>query len=94
VLLTPVANEGKIFNQESFYYFFWTPLGSTVELAYRYIFSFKFTLSCQQFDIFPNVCPKFAASVVETGVNLPQAPVDIGGKFAAGVNDAGGKQWE
>jgi hypothetical protein len=47
-----------------------------VELAYRYIFAFKFTLSSQQPDIVP---------IIATGVN------DTGGKFAAGVVDTGGK---
>jgi hypothetical protein len=35
----------KIFNQKNFHYFFWTPLSCIVELAYRYVFSFKFILS-------------------------------------------------
>jgi hypothetical protein len=46
-----------------------------VELTYRYIFAFKFTLGSQQPDNVPIV----------PGV------IDTGGKFAAGVIDIGGK---
>jgi hypothetical protein len=49
-----------------------------VELTYRYIFAFKFTLKSQQHDIVPIFCHgiidtngKFAASVVDTGGKLP-----------------------
>jgi hypothetical protein len=76
----PTVANGKNLQSKIFNYFFWTPLGSTVELAYRYIFSFKFILSCQQSDIIPIVCHrclysggKFAASFVDTGGNLPLA---------------------
>ncbi len=56
----------KIFNQKSFHYFCWTPLGSRVIIQIN--FSFKFILSCQQFDIVPNdTGGKFATGVVDTG---------------------------
>ena len=51
----------KIFNQESFNYFLEHLF--VVELTYRYIFSFKFTLRYQQFDIVPIFC----TVVVDTG---------------------------
>ncbi len=63
----------KIINRKSFNYFLlhlWV-----VELTYNYVFSFKFTLSCQQSDI----APLFATCVNDTG-----------GQFAAGVVDTGG----
>jgi hypothetical protein len=51
-----------------------------VELAYRYIFSFKLTLSCQQqSDIVPIVgtgC-KFATGVVDTGGNMPPTSLTL-----------------
>ncbi len=47
VPLTPVAN-GKIFNQRSFKYFVWTPLGSRVNL--KIIFFFKYAFRCKQSD--------------------------------------------
>jgi hypothetical protein len=37
----------KTFNQESFKYFVWIPLGSTVNIQNKQIFSFKFTLWCK-----------------------------------------------
>ncbi len=49
-----------------------------VELTYRSIFSFKFTLRCQQSDINPIISHA-------TGV------IDTGGKFASGIADTGGK---
>jgi hypothetical protein len=64
----------KIFNHKSFNDFVWTPLG--VELIYRYIFAFNFTLMSQQPDIAPIIC---------LGV------IDTRGKFSAGVFDTGGK---
>ncbi len=39
--------------------FFLTPLGSTVELTYRYYFSFKFTFRCQKSDIAPIICHRY-----------------------------------
>jgi hypothetical protein len=47
-----------------------------VELTYRYIFAFKFTLRSQQPDIVP---------LLATGV------IDTNSKFAAGVVDTSGK---
>jgi hypothetical protein len=47
-----------------------------VELTYRYIFAFKFTLRPQQPDIVPIIC---------------HGVIDTGGKFAAGVVDTSGK---
>jgi hypothetical protein len=56
-----------------------------VELTYRYIFAFKFTLRSQQPDIATGVvdtCGTFA-----TGINNIS---ETGGKFAIGVGDTGG----
>jgi hypothetical protein len=63
----------KIFNHKCFNILFghlWE-----VELTYRYIFAFKFTLRSQQPDIVP---------IIATGV------IDTGGKFSASVVDTGG----
>ncbi len=78
----------KIFNQKNFNNFVGTPLDS--RLTHIYIFAFKFTLRYPQSDITPFVCHRccwyrrqFATSVV-----------DIGGKFATGINntsETGGK---
>jgi hypothetical protein len=51
---TPVANGKKIFSHKSFNYFVWHLW--EVELTYRYIFAFKFTLRSQQPDIVPIIC--------------------------------------
>ncbi len=66
----------KIFNQKSFTYFLGHLL--VVELTYKYIVFFKFTLRCQQSDIVPIICHqwqqqkrKFAAGVIDTAGNLP-----------------------
>jgi len=55
-----------------------------VELTYRYIFAFKFTLRSQQPDIVPIICHWWCywhrwqiATIV----------VDTGGKFAIGINN-------
>jgi hypothetical protein len=90
----------KIFNHKSFNSFVWTPLGSTVELNYRYIFAFKFTLRSQRPDIVPIFCPsvintvsKFAAGGVDTGGKLPPVSSTLAklvAKFVAGVVDTGG----
>ncbi len=44
----------KIFNQKSFHYFFWTPLGSRVSIQIN--FFLQVHLSGQQSDIVPIVC--------------------------------------
>jgi hypothetical protein len=46
-----------------------------LELTYRYIFAFKFTLRSQQPDIVPIICHRWqiAAGVIDTGGNLPAA---------------------
>jgi hypothetical protein len=65
-----------------------------VDLTYRYIFAFKFTLRSQQPDIVPIICHrcidnggKFAASVVDTGTTIAK----LVAKFAAGVIRTGCK---
>jgi hypothetical protein len=89
----------KIFNQKNFHYFF--GLLWEVELAYRYIFFFKFILSCQQFDTCSHCLPPVLFTPV---ANLPpvsttlaklvekfdDSVIHIGGKFAASVVDIGG----
>ncbi len=86
----------KIFKHKSFNYLVWE-----VELTYRYIFAFKFTLSLSSLILFP----LFAAGVVDTGGKLPPVlltpvanlpPVSttlekLVAKFAIGVIDTGGK---
>jgi hypothetical protein len=46
-----------------------------VELTYRYIFAFKFTLRSQQPDIFP----LFATGVIDTSDKFSTGGVDTGG---------------
>ncbi len=58
-----------------------------VELTYIYIFAFKFILRYLQ----PDINPKYAAGVVDTGGNFAAGVVDTGGKFATGVADTGGQ---
>ncbi len=89
----------KIFNHKSFNYLFghlWE-----VELTWRYIFAFKFTLRSQQPDIVPFICHRchwqrwqicrwcrWYRRQIATGL------VDSGGKFATGINntsETGGK---
>jgi hypothetical protein len=56
-----------------------------VELTYRYIFAFKFTLRSQQPDIVPIICHRCQ---IASGI------FDTGGKFATGINitsETGGK---
>jgi hypothetical protein len=73
--LTPVANR-KIFNQKSFNYLVWTPLGSRINITV--IFSFKFTLSCKQSDIVLIIC----TGVVDHGDKFTAGVVDFfGGKL-------------
>jgi hypothetical protein len=74
------------------------------ELAYRYIFSFKFTLSCQQSDIVPIVPNLPPVSLIPLAnlppvsltllTNLPPVsttPGELAAKFATGVVDTSGK---
>jgi hypothetical protein len=72
-----------------------------VELTYRYIFSFKFTLKSQQLDIVPIILPPVSLTPV---ANLPpvsltplansplvsKTQAKLVAKFAAGVVDTGG----
>ncbi len=91
----------EIFNHKSFKYFIWTPLGSTVELTYRYIFAFKFTLRSHQPDIVPIICRRcrwfwrqIATGVVDSGGKFAAGTIDTGVKFATGINntsETGGK---
>ena len=68
-----------------------------VELTYRYIFAFKFTLRSQQPNIVPIICRRcrcyrwqIATGVVDTGGKFAAGVVDTGGKFATGVVETGG----
>jgi hypothetical protein len=71
-----------------------------VELTYRYIFAFKFTLESQQPDIVPIICHrcldtggKFATGINNTMklvAKFSAGVVDAYGKFAAGVVDTVG----
>ncbi len=86
----------KIFKYKSSYYFVWTPLG--VEITYRYIFAFKFTLRSQQPDIVPITCHQCQWHGCQIcrwcrryRWQLATGVVDIGGKFAACIIDTGGK---
>jgi hypothetical protein len=65
----------KIFNHKSFNNLFGHLWEVHVELTYRYIFAFKFTLRSQQPDIVPIICGKFAFSVVDSVGELP--PVSL-----------------
>ncbi len=72
-----------------------------VELTYRYIFAFKFTLRSQHPDIVPIIWRRcgwywwqIATCVIDTGGKLSAGIVDTGGKFATGINNTsktGGK---
>jgi hypothetical protein len=56
-----------------------------VELAYRYIFFYKFILSCEQFDNCSHCLPPVSFTPV---ANLPTCGgVDTSGKFATGFNN-------
>jgi hypothetical protein len=91
----PTANEKKSSIRKVFIISFGHLWVVVLELAYRYIFSFKFTLSCQQSDIVP---------IIDTGGNLPPVlltlvknlppvsttPAELVAKFVAGVVDTGG----
>jgi hypothetical protein len=66
----------KIFDQKSYDYFVWTPLGSGVK--YRYFFSFKFTLMCKQVDIVTII---YHRGVIDTGGKFTTSVIDIGGNF-------------
>jgi hypothetical protein len=78
----------KIFNQKNFHYFFWTPL--VVELAYSYIFFFKFVLSCQQFDNCSYCLPPVSTTLAKLVEKFVAGVVDTGGKFATGVVEYSG----
>jgi hypothetical protein len=89
----------KIFNQKNFQYFFWTPLGSRVDIKIH--FFCKFILSCQQFDncshclspvLFTPVAKMLPVSLTPVA-NLPPIATTLGKlveKFAACVIDTGG----
>jgi hypothetical protein len=65
-----------------------------VELTYRYIADFKFTLRSQQPDIVPIIChPVSLTTGGKPVANLPTGINNTGetnGKFATGVVDTGG----
>ncbi len=62
-----------------------------VELTYRYIFAFKFTLRSQQ----PDIVPLFATGVIGSGGKLPPVSTlaKLVAKFAPGVVETGGAPW-
>ncbi len=66
----------KIFNQKSFHYFFWTPLGSRIIIQINYFFNF--TLSCQLFDHCSHCLPPVSLTPV---TNLPPVSVELVAKF-------------
>ncbi len=73
----------KTFKQKNFNNFVWTPLGSTVELTYIYIFAFKFTLRWLQPDIVAIVANLPPVSLTPVA-NLPPVSTTlakIGGKI-------------
>ncbi len=79
--LTPVANGKKSLIIKVLIIFFghrWE-----VELTYRYIFAFKFTLRSQQ----PDLLPLFANCVNDTGGKFAAGIVDFGVKFATCINN-------
>jgi hypothetical protein len=55
----------KKFNQKSFHYFFWTPLGNIVNIKMRFFLQFATGVN--------GTGGKFASGVFETGGNLPPA---------------------
>jgi hypothetical protein len=94
----------KIFNHnKSFNYLFghlWE-----VELTFRYIFAFKFTLRSQQADIFhylppvanlspllliPGQIAPVSTTLAKLVAKFAISVVDTSGKFATGVIDTGG----
>ncbi len=97
--LTPAAN-GKIFNQKTFYEFFWAPFGSRVSIKIKTNFSSSFYV-VSSLIIVPIVCHRcclhrwqIATSVVDNSGKFAASIVDSGGKFATGINSAsetGGK---
>jgi hypothetical protein len=78
----------KIFNQKFFYYFFWTPLDSTVSI--QKIFLFKVILSCQQFDNCSNCLQPVSLTPVSNLPSVSTTLAKIVEKFAASVIDTGG----
>ncbi len=61
-----------------------------VELTYRNIFAFKFTLRSQQPDIVTTIYPAVSTLLAKLVAKFAAGVVDIGGKFATGVFDTGG----
>jgi hypothetical protein len=62
-----------------------------VELTYRYIFAFKFTLRSQQPNIVPIICHRYQQHKGKLVAKFAAGVVDTGGKFAAGAINTGGK---
>ena len=58
-----------------------------VELPYRYIFAFKFTLRSQQPDIVPIICQRVSTTLAKLVAKFASGVVVTCGKFAAGVVD-------
>ncbi len=81
----------KIFNYKSFNHLFGHLWEVHVELTYRYIFAFKFTLRSQQPDIVPIIRWQICLRCHWYCWRIATGGVDIGGKFAAGTLDTGGK---
>jgi hypothetical protein len=61
-----------------------------VELPYRYIFAFKFTLRSQQPDSVPIICQRVSTTLAKLVAKFASGVVVTCGKFAAGVVDTGG----
>jgi hypothetical protein len=64
-----------------------------VQLTYRYIFFFKFTLRYKQSDIVPIICHRFSTCIKDTsstGRKSTAVVIDTSGKVTTGVVDTGG----
>jgi hypothetical protein len=67
----------KIFNQKSFKYFVWTPLGSRINKIYA--FFFKFILRCKHPDIVPFIITTGITGHRQYRWQIYQRVVDTGG---------------
>jgi hypothetical protein len=99
-LLTPVANEKKIFNHKSFNYFFGTPLCSRINIQINFFLQVvHFTMSAVWYCslYLPLVSTtqavpvaKFATGVIDSGSKFATGVVYTSGKFATGVVNTAG----
>ncbi len=62
-----------------------------VELTYRYIFAFKFTLRSQQPDIVPNICHRYQQHQRNWWQNLPPVSLQKFETVLMGCSRGGGK---